>query len=84
MYTLPVIPHAGVLSKIGLPQSEIPIALLFFNIGVGIGQLIFVAVVLLLEWLMKRFRVALVGWARALPVYLIGTIATYWFIESAL
>ena len=75
---------AGALSEIGLPQSEIPIALLFFNIGVEIGQLIFVAVVLILEWFMHQIRVTRIDWVRALPAYIIGVIATYWFIERTL
>jgi hydrogenase/urease accessory protein HupE len=75
---------AGALSEIGLPQSEIPIALLFFNIGVEIGQLIFVFVVLILEWLMHRLRVTQLEWVRALPVYFIGMVATYWFVERTL
>jgi len=37
---------AGALAQIGLPQSSIPIALLFFNVGVEIGQVLFVAAVL--------------------------------------
>ncbi len=37
---------AGALSKIGLPSSEIPLALLFFNVGVELGHLIFVFAVL--------------------------------------
>ena len=47
---------AGALSDIGLPQSEIPIALLFFNIGVELGQLLFIAVVLLIFYLGRYFR----------------------------
>ena len=34
---------AGALSEVGLPQMAIPVALLFFNVGVEIGQLLFVA-----------------------------------------
>jgi len=74
---------AGALAEIGLPQSEIPIALLFFNIGVEIGQLMFVAVVLGVIWGLKRLQFEARGWARAIPVYVIGTLATYWFMERA-
>ena len=38
---------AGALSEIGLPKSEIPLALLFFNVGVEVGQLLFVLACLL-------------------------------------
>jgi hydrogenase/urease accessory protein HupE len=37
---------AAVLRDIGLPQTELPTALLFFNVGVEIGQILFVAVLL--------------------------------------
>ena len=72
---------AGALSDIGLPPGEIPIALLFFNIGVEIGQLIFVAAVLVLAWLLRGLRLDSKGWARVVPAYLIGTLATYWFLQ---
>ena len=41
---------AGALNEVGLPQGQIPVALLFFNLGVEVGQLLFVASVLLLSW----------------------------------
>ena len=72
---------AGALSEIGLAQPEIPVALLFFNIGVEIGQLMFVAVVIGVIWGMKRLPFEPGEWTRAVPVYVIGTLATYWFIE---
>ena len=72
---------AGALSDIGLPQSEIPIALLFFNIGVEIGQLIFVGAVLLLAWMLRGLKLENRGWVRVVPTYLIGTLASYWFLE---
>lgn len=72
---------AGALATIGIPQSEIPVALLFFNIGVETGQLIFIAAVLLLLWLLRGLRLDTLKWARAVPAYVIGTLATYWFVE---
>jgi hypothetical protein len=72
---------AGALAEIGLPQSEIPIALLFFNIGVEIGQLMFVAVVLGLIWGIKKVQPESWRWASVVPAYVIGTIATYWLFE---
>lgn len=72
---------AGALSDIGLPQSEIPIALLFFNIGVETGQLIFVAAVLLLAWILRGLKLENRDWVRVVPTYLIGTLASYWFLE---
>ncbi|MFQ6024814.1 MAG: HupE/UreJ family protein, partial [Acidiferrobacterales bacterium] len=72
---------AGALSEIGLPEKEIPLALLFFNIGVEIGQLIFVSAVLALAWMFRRLRFDSWTWASAIPVYAIGTLATYWFVQ---
>ncbi|MFQ5937281.1 MAG: HupE/UreJ family protein [Acidiferrobacterales bacterium] len=72
---------AGALSEIGLPEKEIPLALLFFNIGVEIGQLIFVSAVLALAWMFRRLQFDSWTWASAIPVYAIGTLATYWFVQ---
>jgi hypothetical protein len=44
---------AGALNEIGLPQGHIPLALLFFNLGVEAGQLLFIASVLALLWLVS-------------------------------
>ncbi len=72
---------AGGLSFAGLPQSDIPLALLMFNIGVEIGQLAFIAVILILE---RALRVLQIRWPSpmaAAPVYLIGICGAYWTIE---
>ena len=75
---------AGALSKIGLAPGEIPIALLFFNVGVEIGQLIFIALVISLWWLARQVRIQVPGWSEAIPIYALGTMATFWFVERAL
>ena len=72
---------AGALAEIGLPEKAMPLALLCFNVGVEIGQLLFVAFVLALavglrSWL-SRWRPTL-QWTQA---YAIGAIASYWLIE---
>ena len=72
---------AGALSEVGLPAGHIPAALLFFNVGVEIGQLIFVAVVLSLAALFRLARNPLPGWATVAPAYLIGSVAMFWVIE---
>jgi len=75
---------AGALSEIGLPQQEIPLALLMFNVGVETGQLMFIAAVLTLFALLKRLPVTLPQGAwRVLP-YSIGSIAAYWTIDRVM
>ena len=72
---------ASGLTAMGLPRAEIPLALLCFNAGVEAGQLLFVAMVLLLE---RAFRVLEVRWPRvieALPAYTIGSLGAYWTIQ---
>ena len=71
---------AGALSEIGLPQSDIPLALATFNIGVELGQLAFVLTVILLWRLVKRYFTRL-SWQRQLLPYAIGSVAAFWFIE---
>ncbi len=70
---------AGALTEIGLPEHAIPLALLFFNLGVEAGQLMFIAAVLLL-WAALR-RMTWPDWAWRVPVYAIGSLAAFWTID---
>jgi hydrogenase/urease accessory protein HupE len=81
---------AGALAEVGLPQHAIPVALLFFNVGVEIGQLVFVAAVLSLIWSLRHVASQLLDAVmvrRALDrldvtiAYGIGAVAAYWLIE---
>ena len=72
---------AGALAEVGLPHNAIPLALLFFNVGVEIGQLIFIAAVLLVIALLNRLRISWPAWAAQFPAYAIGTIAAFWVIQ---
>lgn len=74
---------AGALKEIGLPEHAIPLSLFLFNLGVEIGQLVFVALVSVLLWTLKR-----VAWPEATPrlawttaSYAIGSFAMFWFLE---
>jgi len=72
---------AGALSEVGLPQSDIPLALLMFNIGVETGQLLFVFVVLVIRGILNRLPVNWpAGSWRFLP-YAIGGTASFWVIQ---
>lgn len=72
---------AGALHEIGLPQSDVPLALLMFNLGVEAGQLMFVAVVLATIWLLRALVSIPLAPMRLVSAYLIGTIASFWFIS---
>ena len=72
---------AGALTEVGLPQTDIPLALLFFNVGVELGQLAFVIAVLLLNLALKRIALQPMRWAEITVTYLIGSVAAFWTIE---
>jgi len=72
---------ASALSHAGLPPGDVPLALLFFNIGVELGQLAFVAAVLLLIRASRAFMKSLPPRAELLPAYAIGSLAAFWLIQ---
>lgn len=72
---------AGALREIGLPEGEVPMALLTFNLGVEIGQLLIIAGVLAVITLLRRLAPALLRPAMLGASYAIGTVASFWFIE---
>jgi hypothetical protein len=68
---------AGALADLGLPQADIPLALLFFNVGVEIGQLLFIGVILAVVVSLRR----ILAFPRQAPVtaaYAIGIVASFW------
>ena len=72
---------AGALREIGLPEQSIPLALLFFNLGVEAGQLLFIAAVLGALRAMQGSLRQLPSWAWRVPVYVIGAAASFWMID---
>lgn len=72
---------AGALREIGIPEDAAPLALLFFNLGVEAGQLTFIAGILAVGWVWRRFAQRPPAWAWQTSVYLIGAISAFWFIE---
>jgi len=75
---------AGALAQTGLPQDNVPLALLFFNVGIEIGQIAFIVVVLALWQLLKR---PVAPWQERLlpvPVYVLGGFSAMWCIERGL
>jgi len=72
---------ASGLAEIGLPEKRIPLALLFFNVGVELGQLAFVAVVVLALRATARVRHRLPGSSGLLVPYFIGSVAMFLLLE---
>lgn len=73
---------AGALAEIGLPQQSIPLALLFFNVGVELGQLLFVAIVVAAGWVLKKLLAQKVlNGGEVAASYLIGSLSAFWLIE---
>ena len=82
---------ASALGEIGLPQTEIPAALLCFNVGVEIGQIVFVGAVLGLVWgvsrVLQRCETKSRDWLRWIEkplAYTVGSVAMYWTTERTL
>jgi hydrogenase/urease accessory protein HupE len=75
---------ASALSETGLPQSAIPLALAFFNVGVEVGQIIFVLIVLGFAYVLNKLPLTIPPWLRKSPAYLIGSLAFYWVIDRVL
>ena len=75
---------AGALVETGLPQDNLPVALLFFNVGIEIGQLSFI----FLAWgIWLLIRKPLAPWKERLlpvPIYILGALSAMWCIERGL
>ncbi len=72
---------AGALTEVGLPESAIPLALLFFNLGVEVGQIAFVIAVLATLAIARRHLGTLQSSVRIAAAYGIGTVAAFWSID---
>ena len=76
---------AGALSQIGLPQLDIPLALFSFNVGVEVGQLIFIACVLAViaagRQVTRNAAPPPPAWAWRVAPYAIGGVSSFWLIQ---
>ncbi len=76
---------AGALAEVGLPHSSIPVALLFFNVGVEIGQLLFVGAVLALiaiaRLVAQHLQLPRSERLWRLTPYAIGAVAAFWLVD---
>ncbi len=79
-----VLGFAGALSDVGLPQIDIPLALLFFNVGVELGQLAFVLTVMGVFSALRRAHLTGPTWLKKIPPYAIGSIASFWLIQRCM
>jgi hydrogenase/urease accessory protein HupE len=75
---------AGALSEVGLPQADIPLALLMFNVGVEAGQLLFIAAVIIVIQFWKRTTRLELAWLPRATVYAIGSLASFWVFERVM
>ena len=72
---------AGALKETGLPQVDVPLALLTFNLGVEAGQLLFVAAMLIIFSAASAFFSEPIARTRVAAAYLIGSISMIWLIS---
>lgn len=75
---------AGALAETGLPQSNVPLALLFFNVGIELGQLAFIALLVVAAMLGNRLIGPRATRLRPMPVYVLGALSAMWCIERGL
>ncbi|MEI9930197.1 MAG: HupE/UreJ family protein [Rhizomicrobium sp.] len=76
---------AGALADVGLPPHAIPQALLLFNVGVELGQLMFVAAAAIVMIALDRIAQRLPSWWQSargeIAPYAIGAFSAFWFID---
>lgn len=75
---------AEALKQIGLPHTELITGLLFFNVGVEIGQLAFVLVAISVQQALARTRIDWPWIVRRIPIYMIGAMSATWTIRGVL
>jgi hydrogenase/urease accessory protein HupE len=72
---------ASALSAAGLPPADIPLALVSFNVGVELGQLAFVALVLLVSHGLRTLRIRWPRPVERLPAYVVGSLGAFWLVQ---
>ena len=75
---------AGALAEVGLPATELPLALLFFNVGIELGQLAFIFTLWGSWWWLRSYLGQWQFRLLPLPVYALGTLSVFWCIERGL
>jgi len=81
---------AAVLGEIALPTNHLLDALLFFNIGVEIGQIIFIFLLFIIAFIVDKLmdqllkdelRSSMTTWGLRLTIYVVGILASYWMFD---
>jgi HupE / UreJ protein len=72
---------AGALGEIGLSDADIPLALLFFNLGVELGQVAFICGLIAVHFVFTKYLKHLWPSLQRGLAYGLGGIASYWFLE---
>ncbi len=75
---------AGALAETGLPQDNVPLALLFFNVGIEIGQIAFILLILAVWFVVRKPLATWQDRLRWVPVYVLGSLSAMWCIERGL
>ncbi|HIP51560.1 MAG TPA: HupE/UreJ family protein [Campylobacterales bacterium] len=76
---------AGALAEIGVPQQAVTLALIFFNVGVELGQLMFVLIIVLVAFVLRYVvSVSLMEKLEMFVLYAIGGLASFWMFERVL
>ena len=72
---------AGALTQVGLPGDEVPLALFAFNVGIELGQLLGVAVILVVGASLRAIPVCWPAAVERIPAYAIGSLGVFWVSE---
>ena len=73
---------SGALSDFALPEQSVLMAVVFINVGVELGPLLFVAMILLFGWILHQLRKPqLLKHAETVAIYSIGGISSFWIIQ---
>ncbi|WP_372747806.1 HupE/UreJ family protein [Litorivivens sp.] len=74
---------ASVLEELGLPQGDVLAGLVAFNVGIEAGQLVFVATLALLFWMLRSLSASLAPLMRTAAIYTMGGMAVFWCLERS-
>ena len=74
---------AGALAQVGLPDHEIPLALLSFNCGIELGQVVFIVLVLAAREMLRKLPASWLSAGEMIPAYAIGSLSAFWIFQRS-